>query len=533
MPTQNTVYNSIGLSTQQRFKNQRRVASRSYNVELAFSAREKEQRVRKQIQNERYHRNGEYAPRLRDKRCEHEEHENPKCVCNTTNSERAELLRDYLQVLEQHGWDSPQLIPVGSEGKAPYIAERHIGLTQPKIYDLLYNSQEAIKAVKTGAIGFCLYADRPEHNTEGLVFLDRDEPQQWPDLGDTVRVVSGSGTGDHLTFAADGEIENAKGKGELSGIGSVRGPNWFVVLPGSVHPTGGIYHMDENPDMADLLPDQLPRELQKGALPQSELPDGVVSGATSNLNPNDSLPPGFSANDVKNDIGISLQDVRQVSTWLNYLLTFIEPKGYDSLSEADQATVRYLLIWRFEPTDIARILRDCRDRRSRVDPEDHPHKLWRDGYVERTITNTGIPYQVDPDLGKALIEDAKQRKGRRPSVGSKSLREVRDAFQNLGTELTTTEIAKSSYVGRRGSKKSSVKRRVRRCIDIFESAGYITSQRDGRKIIYSEEGLTNLRIPGDAEWCQRTTVLMDEEIDPADMGIESDRDERTAKRSNS
>jgi len=424
-------------------------------------------------------------------------------------------------------------MPVGSEGKAPYIAERHIGLTQPKIRDLLYSRQEAIDAVRTGAVGFCLYADRPEHNTEGLVFLDRDEPDQWPDLGETVRVVSGSGTGDHLTFAADGEIQNAKGKGELSGIGSVRGPNWFVVLPGSVHPTGGIYHLDENLGMADLSSDQLPRELQQGPLPASELPDGVVSGATSNLNPNASLPPGFSANEVTNDIGIPLEDVREVSSWLNYLLSVVDANGYESLSEADQATVRYLLIWRFEPTDIGRILRDCRDRRGQVDPEDHPHKLWRDGYVERTITNTGIPYQVDPNLGKALVEDAKERKGRRPSAGSKSLREVRDAFRNLGTELTTTEIVESSDVSWRGSKKSSVKRRVRRCFNIFESAGYIESKKDGRRNIYIEKGLTDLRIPGDAEWCQRTLALMGEEINLADMGIESERDERTAKGRNS
>jgi hypothetical protein len=256
----------------------------------------------------------------------------------------------------------------------------------------------------------------------------------------------------------------------------------------------------------------------------------VVSGATSNLNPNASLPSGFSANDVTNDIGISLEDVRQVSRWLDYLLSVVDPNEYESLSEADQATVRYLLIWRFEPADIGRILRDCRDRRGQVDREDHPHKLWRDGYVERTITNTGIPYRVDPDLGKALVEDAKERKGRRPSAGSKSLREVRDAFRNLGTELTTTEIAESSYVGWRGSKKDSVKRRVRRCLDIFDSAGYVGWKTDGRQNIYFGQGITNLRIPGDYEWCHRELQLMGEEVDSADMGIESERRKRSSSR---
>jgi len=501
---------------------------RDGKVEFAVPDRPIETHAR--IREEKRNRHGDYAPRLSNRQCDHDEHANSKCVCHITDSKRAELLRDYLQVLAQHGWDSPQLIPVGSEGKAPYIAERHIGLTQPKIHDLLYSPQEAIEAVRTGSTGFCLYADRPEHNTEGLVFLDRDEPDQWPDLGETVRVVSGSGTGDHLTFAADGEIENAMGKGVLSGIGSVRGPNWFVVLPGSVHPTGGVYHMDENPGLADLSPDQLPRELQQGPLPASELPDGVVSGATSNLKPSTSLPPGFSADDVTNDIGIPLEDVRQVSKWLNYLLSVVDANRYESLSEADQATVRYLLVWRFEPTDIARILRDCRDRRGQVDPEDHPHKLWSDGYVERTITNTGIPYQVDPDLGKALVEDAKETKGRRPSAGSESLREVQDAFRNLGNELTTTEIAECSHVGWRGSKKDSAKRRVRRCLDIFDTAGYIEWEKDGRQTIYIEEGLTNLRIPGDYEWCHRELQLMGEEVDSADMGIESERGKRSSGR---
>jgi len=422
------------------------------------------------------------------------------------------MLAKYIEVLSNNGWESPKLLPLGSKGKAPYIAEQRTSLSHPDVSDMLYTPAEAIEAVRTGAIGFCLYADRPEHNTEGLVFADRDEPDQWPNLGNTVCVVSGSGTGDHLTFAADGEIENAKGKGELSGIGSIRGPNWFVVLPGSIHPTGGIYHMKKNPGIAELSPTQLPANLQKST-PGEREQSATIEVKTADASTNTSLPSDFNANEVTNDVGIVLEDIREVSSRLHYLLTFVRPAGYKSLSEADQATVRLLLIWRFDPTDIGNILRDCRGREKRVSSEDHPDKLKRDDYVQRTIKKTTIPFKIDPDLVAALVESSDETEGRRPPVSPTSLREVRDSFRNTEKELTTSEIVESPSVSWEGAKQKSVKRRVQRCVDVLETAGHIDWVRDGRKVRYSDEGVSELQLPGDVEWYRATAQMTDGEPD--------------------
>jgi len=460
-------------------------------------AQERKQWRQSQVSTER-------APRLTDRRCNHKEHDNPKCICHTPDEERAELLHEYLQVLAEAGWDNPRLMTVNRQ-KEPVIRGR-FGLESPQAYDLLHSPEEAVNAIKDGAVGFCLYADKPGHNTEGLVFADRDEPDQWPDLGKTLRVVSGSGTGDHLTFISTGEIGCAKGKGDLAGIGSVRGMNWFVDVPGSVHPSGGIYHMVENPGIAELSAEDLPRELQPGSLATSN-----TSGETESFEPLESLPEDFSPGEVTNDIGMSLKEVRQLSDRTDTLLSRIQPAGYESPSEADQAAVRSLLIWRYDEADIAHVLRSCRDRRGRVGEDEHPYKLERDNYVRRTIRNTAIPYEVDPALAQALLNDAKETDGSRPSAGCFSLIEVREAFNHLGEELTVSEIVDSGLISWRDTtKKDSVKRRVRRCLSILQDAGYIsekTHPQDRRKTLYVAQGLTHLRIPSDNKWHQATESL--------------------------
>lgn len=463
-------------------------------------AQEREERRQSQASTER-------APRLTDRSCNHEEHDNPKCICHTPDEERAELLREYLQVLAESGWKHPRLMPVNRQ-KEPVI-KRSCRLESPQAYDLLHSPEEAIDAIRDGAVGFCLYADKPGHNTEGLVFADRDEPHQWPDLGKTLRVLSGSGTGDHLTFISAGDIECAKGKGDLAGIGSVRGMNLFVNVPGSIHPSGGIYHMVENPGIAELSPEDLPRELQPGSLTKSN-----ASGESETYAPLESLPDEFTPGDVTNDVGMTLREVRRLSNRTDTLLSRIHPSGYESPSESDQAAVRSLLIWRFDETDIAHILRSCRDRRGRVGEDDHPYKLERDEYVRRTIRNTTIPYEVDPALAQALLNDARETDGRRPSAGCLSLIEVQEAFAHLGGEATVTQLVESGYVTWRGAEKESVKRRVRRCLSILQDAGYVSSRahpQDRRKKLYAADGLKQLQIPGDTEWNQATHSLKKQE----------------------
>lgn len=70
------------------------------------------------------------------------------------------------------------------------------------------------------------------------------------------------------------------------------------------------------------------------------------------------------------------------------------------------------------------------------------------------------------------------------------------------------------------AKKSSIKRRVRRCLNIFDDAGYVSWYRGGRTTVYEAEGLRQLRIPGDEEWNQATISLMGGDIN--NRGTEMD-----------
>lgn len=187
--------------------------------------------------------------------------ENPICIHNTTDEERAEFLKDYIRSLPVE----PLLMPRTEDGKKPLIAEKEITLDSEKGQKLLVSPTEAIRRIREeGATGFCLYAGKPTHNTEQLVFADHDNMDKFPldTLPDTLTVRSGSGEGYHETFLNQG-VENAKGKEEYSGAGEIRASNWLVVTPGSVHPSGGIYHTVQYRDLATLSNELLPSELKQ------------------------------------------------------------------------------------------------------------------------------------------------------------------------------------------------------------------------------------------------------------------------------
>lgn len=198
-------------------------------------------------------------------------HENPVCICNTSDSERAVLLQEYLVILAENGWRGVRLMPLDEEGKRPIITGR-CKLYTDEAKSFLVDGEEAIRLIEQdGERGFCLYAGKPEHGTSGLVFTDHDDPNRFPADSDTLTVISGSGTGYHQTFENTGDVRNAKGKGELDGAGEVRVYNQFVILPGSIHPSGGIYHVESNPGIGKLESDDLPEQLlQRSEISTSE-----------------------------------------------------------------------------------------------------------------------------------------------------------------------------------------------------------------------------------------------------------------------
>lgn len=426
--------------------------------------------------------------------CDYEAHSNPYCTCNTTDAERRSFAEEYLNAIREVA-PHALLMPLDNRGKRPKIYSLGADLLNDErrltndARRLLHGQKEALKAIEDGHRGFCLYAGNDEMRTEGMAFTDHDDPERWnPDsLPSTLTVMSGSG-GYHLTYRNDGNVDNAKGKGEMAGAGEVRAENWYVVIPGSVHPSGGIYHIVNNQSVATLTSDDLPTEL---------LPAGS-SGTTSGTPPEDqfdfaaedieALPDDFDANAVENDVGVSLATVRGMSEKLDRLLN-PPTTGYPSPSEADQACVSSLLYWRFEESDIADILRACRARQ----------KLNRDEYVAETIRKTSLTEvnPVDPDLLVALAKNASEQNGR-SIVSPYVLDQIRFVLQHCEHEATVREIVDTGLIDWwAATNVRSVERRVRRGLKVLEDAGYVSSipdPRDRRATLWRDEGLNELTL---------------------------------------
>jgi hypothetical protein len=185
-------------------------------------------------------------------------HENPIDVDGVTDEERARMLLDYLDAFRAEFGTTPMLMPLDAEGKAPWITDR-CSLDSAEADAALVEGHEAARQIHhEGARGFAIYAGRGDHGTEGVAFVDHDDTDAFPSpTGDpTLEVLSGSGRGTHETYRndADDPVANARvGDGD----GEVRAENWYVVVPGSVHPSGGVYHVVEERKIAPLADDDL------------------------------------------------------------------------------------------------------------------------------------------------------------------------------------------------------------------------------------------------------------------------------------
>lgn len=414
-------------------------------------------------------------------------HVNPVCTCNTSDEERADLLQEYLDLLAEAGYE-PLLMPIGKDGKHPIIKER-CGLDTVEGRAYLVEGSEAVNRIcEEGARGFFIYAGKPSHGTKDLLFADRDEPDLWPTTPETLRVISGSGSADHLTYINAGDVKGADAKDDIEGAGSIRVRNVGVVTPGSIHPTGGVYHVADATLLAELSGPDLPTKLR----PRSSVEGSINGETTAEPVEIEALPGGFDADAVTNAWGASLRDVKKVSSSVDKLLSGSVRSGYTSLSEADMAAVNGLLIWGFDEADVANILRDQRNR----------SKMTRDEYVERTITRTALT-KVDPvesAYGRALIETSTARG---PLAGVETQKAVKAAMHIRGGEATVSELVDSGLIPWGDVQRRSVARRVKRTLRIFEAAGYVerTGEKRGRggADVWRSTDLEDLSLPGE-EW---------------------------------
>lgn len=186
-----------------------------------------------------------------------------------------------------------------------------------------------------------------------------------------------------------------------------------------------------------------------------------------------------------NEFGATLDDIRVVSTRLDQLLSKREALEYETKKAADMGTASLLLYWRFTESVAIEIIRE------------HRFGGERDGCAKMIVENTVHTkvHPVDSALGDALVQSAK-RHGGRPAAGVATLTEIQTALGLIGNEVTVSEIIESGAVTwDDGIQRASVEKRINRGLDILEDAGYVTSTRDGRTIVWSSNGIESLSLP--------------------------------------
>ena len=212
------------------------------------------------------------------------EHKNPIDLETVTDEERARMLLDYLDTFRAEFGVTPRLMPLDDEGKGPIatgrfrvVEESPTGEKIPTVAAMaatVDGFEAARRIAEEGARGFCLYAGVPEFGTGEAVFTDHDDTEHYPTPTDepTLEVLSGSGRGEHETYRNDPDdpVQNAV-VGEK--YGEIRARNLYVILPGSVHPSGGVYHVVEDRPIATLADANLTDEMRPGGGPEVSVKD--------------------------------------------------------------------------------------------------------------------------------------------------------------------------------------------------------------------------------------------------------------------
>lgn len=284
------------------------------------------------------------------------DHDNPLCRCHVSDPERAARFGEFLDALSAGGIDADRLrfMPLSGEEKTPWI-EGNARLESERADLMLHTAAEAHTALSHGHPGFALYFGREDHGTEGVLSVDNDEPEfpvdEMPDTG--LKVMSGSGNfPGHYYYRNDGSVQNA-----APSFGEVRASNQYTVTPGSVHPSGGIYHTVEG---------GAPTEIGQDDLPESLHPSMGQYDPVDHENIETTPPEDLQNAEFRNEAGQSLESLRERDRKLDDLLTHLDPSGYGydgDTSVADAATVSKLWWYRFDQGDIYDIVRKYRSRR--------------------------------------------------------------------------------------------------------------------------------------------------------------------------
>lgn len=189
-----------------------------------------------------------------------------------------------------------------------------------------------------------------------------------------------------------------------------------------------------------------------------------------------------------NEFDATLGEIRNTSMSIDELLSTTESLNYESKVAADMAAASKLLYWRFSELATTEILETYRQDMG----SDTNYRQ-----LVQKITHTEI-HPIDPDLGRAIIQSAKDHGGR-PAAGVATLTIIQLSFELLGNCLTVTDIIDSDIVTWGDAKRKSVRRRINRGLTILEDAGFVSSTREGRSIKYCSEGIESLSFPSHSQ----------------------------------
>lgn len=187
-------------------------------------------------------------------------HANRVDVADVSDGERADTLAVYLDHYEAEFGVVPKLMPLVEGSKAPKISPEGEGvsLDSDRAKELLTPGRDAVSMIRDdGHHGFGFYAGSDDHGTGECAVVDHDDVAAFPAPSGppTLKVRSGSGRGPHETYRNGGDVGGTTvGDNE----GEVRANNEFVVLPGAIHPSGGVYHVETTREISTLMESDLP-----------------------------------------------------------------------------------------------------------------------------------------------------------------------------------------------------------------------------------------------------------------------------------
>lgn len=337
------------------------------------------------------------------------DHTNPIDADDVSDDERADMLAEYLDAYENAFGRRPRLMPLDDEGKGPAITAR-CSLDSPTAEQMLVAADEAVRRIReSGARGFALYAGRDDHGTSDVVFIDDDDPEAFPDdeLPATLTVLSGSGRGSHYTYRNAGDVRNARGKEGVDG--EVRAENWYVVTPGSVHPTGGVYHVTDSRPIATLDAETVPESLSPRTTPTAADGAGTTTASTggdaADLDATET--PGIDYDPAGTDV----DTVRRAETTLTTYLTagakaagYTDGNGEGDRSRADWAAVRTFVEWGVPEADAREALAES--PHSKVgERADYWRTTWRNVFSTDDVTPNAKAPSAAPDPDDTTADD--------------------------------------------------------------------------------------------------------------------------------